>query len=134
MDCQIIDLISYRKENTPQSPAQACPKTRSKLKMVQALVDVYEVQMQAMAQDPEVKDLCNSQALNPREQIASDVKRLRSMVDCLQQGVEEKGAKDLSESVNLMRYWAQPEVVGTLDRVLVSEYRGFQEMVKVLAS
>jgi len=131
MGCQVIDLKSYRQEKLRRSERQS-RKTRSQLNRMAALIDVYHAHMIQISQDPQVRALCEEKGIHSEAQIESDVARLNQMREALMISLSEKGAKDLPEAAQLLRYWAQPEIIHTMDRLLESDYDTFQIIAQMI--
>jgi len=132
MNGKIISLDKYRKKTPPSPRKKALGQSIFQLKLILARVDIYQAQMERLAQTTSVQEICAEKDIQASQQIQSDVKRLKDLVQALLLGLEEKGAKDLRESSVLLRYWAPAEVVETLDLVLTSDYEGFQKIAQVL--
>lgn len=131
MGCQIVDLSSFRKRKLSQKTHQT-RKNRSQLNRMAALIDVYHAEMLQLSQDPQVKSLCLAKGIHSETQIATDVERLMEMRKALMISIEEKGAKDLHEAAQLIRYWAKPEILDTMDRLLASDFETFQIIAQMI--
>lgn len=131
MSCQVISLDSYRKSKGAQEKGHR-NRILSKLSLMRALIGVYEQDMLRVADDPQVLALCAEKNMDARTQIAGDVARLYELECHLRQCVFEKGAVDLIEASQLIRFWAPLSVIETLDQLLASSYPGFQKMADLL--
>lgn len=134
MGCEVINFQEYRKKALEKRnlASKKLKKSSSQLNLMAALIDCYQAQMQTMAKDPEVLVLCHKKGIDAQAQIASDVGRLYDLREALRVTLAEKGAQDLEEAAQLVRFWADIEIVHTLDRLLSSEYEGFQKIAQLL--
>ncbi len=132
MSCQVISLAAYR-QNKAAVQKRGRNKILSKLSLMRALIGVYQQEMTRVAQDPEVARVCAEKDLDATSQISNDVERLHRLEACLRQAVFEKGAKDLPEASQMIRFWAPESIIETLDQLLASTYSGFQKIAALIS-
>lgn len=131
MACQVISLSAYRKTKEYQVKRQL-NKLLSQLSLMRALIGVYQQEMTQASQEPEVLVLCEDRGIDAAGQIAADVARLYRLEACLRESIVDKGAKDLGEASQLLRFWAPQGVIETLDQLLASTYSGFKKMAELI--